>query len=126
MQIRIYYEDTDFGGVVYHANYFKFLERARSERFFAAGVSPAVGNAHFVVSKLEAKFIAPAKFGDLIEVRSDLIQMKNLSFSLLQEIYLQDKKLFSATVTLAFVESGKPKAIDKEIKDLILQKFGRL
>lgn len=126
MKIRIYYEDTDFGGVVYHSNYLKFLERARSERFFSAGHSPVVGNAHFVVSAISAKFISPAKFGDLIEVKSDLINMKNASFELLQEIFLGEKKLFSATVTLAFVENGKPKRIDEATKELITKQFEAL
>ena len=124
MKIRIYYEDTDHGGVVYHANYLKFLERARSERFFGAGLSPEVGNAHFVVSQINARFIAPAKFGDLIVISSDLMDVKNASFTLLQEIFLAEKKLFSATVTLAFVENGKPKRLDKSTKDLIVQMFG--
>ena len=60
MQLRVYYEDTDTGGVVYHSNYLNFCERARSELFFQRGLSPHKTNAFFVVSHIDAKFIKPA------------------------------------------------------------------
>ena len=65
MRIRVYYEDTDCGGIVYHTNYIKYCERARSELFFAQGTPPSHATCGFVVSALEAKFLGFAKLGDI-------------------------------------------------------------
>ena len=73
VKIRVYYEDTDAGGVVYHANYLKFCERARSELFFERGLSPAIDGGHFVVSQIEASFHSPAKLGDTLIVKNSII-----------------------------------------------------
>lgn len=119
MQIRVYYEDTDCGGVVYHSNYLKFIERARSELFFARGLSPHIGNAHFVVTHIDARFLRPAKLGDQLAIKTTLIKLQNASFSLDQRIFLGELELFNAVVDLAFVENGKPKRIDQQTKELI-------
>ena len=116
MKTRIYYDDTDAGGVVYHANYLKFCERARSDLFFEQGKSPAVNDGHFVVRRLEAEYIKPAKLGDLIEVKNELLELKKASLILKQMIYKEDVLLFSMTSTLAYVKEGKPSKIDEETK----------
>ena len=85
MKIRIYYEDTDAGGIVYHTNYIKFCERARSEAFFKAGLNFTKEGGYFVVSSLEAKFIASAVLGDEIFVRSKVLEIKKASIVLEQE-----------------------------------------
>ena len=103
MKTRVYYDDTDAGGVVYHANYLKFCERARSDLFYEHGKSPAVNGGHFVVRHLEADFIKSAKLGDLIEVKSEMIELKNASLILKQEVWRDDVKLFAMTSTLAYV-----------------------
>ncbi|PAF41275.1 thioesterase family protein [Helicobacter sp. 11S02596-1] len=87
MQIRVYYEDTDCGGIVYHASYIKYCERARSEKFFTAGLIPAVPNSGFVVRSLNATFIGSATLGDTLEVQTQITQAKNVSVLLHQEIY---------------------------------------
>ena len=87
MKIRIYYEDTDAGGIVYHTNYIKFCERARSEAFFQAGLDFTKEGGYFVVSSLEAKFIASAVLGDEVFVRTKILELKKASFVLEQEIY---------------------------------------
>ena len=121
MKIRIYYEDTDAGGIVYHTNYIKFCERARSEAFFQAGLNFTKESGYFVVSSLEAKFIASAVLGDEIFVRSKVLEIKKASIVLEQEIYKFDDKnaeklLFRATITLAFMKEEKLAKINDEIK----------
>lgn len=116
MQIRVYYDDTDAGGVVYHSNYLKFCERARSEIFFAQGKSPAIDGGHFVVRRVEAEFIKSAKLGDLLEVKSALIELKNASLHVKHDIYKESEKLFEMKVLLAFVKEGKVAKIDEATK----------
>jgi len=79
MKIRIYYEDTDAGGIVYHTNYIKFCERARSEIFFKSDFEVMDKNSGFVVKNLNANFFKPAKLGDMIEVKTKLVEAKNAS-----------------------------------------------
>ena len=116
MKTRVYYDDTDAGGVVYHANYLKFCERARSDLFYEKGKSPAIDGGHFVVKHLEADFIQSAKLGDVIEVKTELLLLKNASLILKQEVWRENLKLFAMTSTLAFVKEGKPCKIDEETK----------
>lgn len=124
MKIRIYYEDTDAGGIVYHTNYIKFCERARSEAFFKAGLNFTKESGYFVVSSLEAKFIASAVLGDEVFVRTKILELKKASLVLEQEIYKFDdenaeKLLFRATITLAFMKEEKLAKINDEIKKFL-------
>ena len=112
MKIRVYYEDTDTGGIVYHSNYINFCERAISEAFFSRGLSPALDSGGFVAKKLEANFIKPAKLGDMLEVKSMLLEMKSASFTLKQMIFLDDIKIFELSVTLAYISNqGRPQKL---------------
>ena len=124
MKIRIYYEDTDAGGIVYHTNYIKYCERARSEAFFKAGLNFTKESGYFVVSALEAKFIASAVLGDEIYVRSKVTELKKASIVVEQEIYKFDDKnaeklLFKATITLAFMKEDRLAKISDEIKEFL-------
>ena len=124
MKIRIYYEDTDAGGIVYHTNYIKYCERARSEAFFEAGLNFTKESGYFVVSALEAKFIASAVLGDEIFVRSKVTELKKASIVVEQEIYKFDDKnaekvLFKATITLAFMKEDRLAKISDEIKEFL-------
>ncbi|ALF47434.1 YbgC/FadM family acyl-CoA thioesterase [Campylobacter concisus] len=124
MKIRIYYEDTDAGGIVYHTNYIKFCERARSEAFFQAGLNFTKEGGYFVVSSIEAKFIASAVLGDEVFVRTKILELKKASLVLEQEIYKFDDKnaeklLFRATITLAFMKEEKLAKINDEIKKFL-------
>jgi len=124
MQITVYYEDTDTGGVVYHSNYLNFCERARSDAFFARGMSPVLESGHFVARKVEADYFLSAKLGDVLHVDTELIEMKNASFKLLQTIYKDEKKIFELKIILAYITfEGRPQKINAEIKDLILSLF---
>ncbi len=124
MQIRVYYEDTDTGGVVYHSNYLNFCERARSDTFFQKGLTPVLKNGHFVARKIVADYFASAKLGDLLEVKSELLQMRAASFTLLQKIFKEEKKLFEMQITLAYISyEGKPQRLEENDKKLLLSLF---
>lgn len=103
MKIRVYYEDTDVGGVVYHSNYLNFCERARSQLFFDAGRSPILEGGHFVAKHIDADYLKSAKFGDVLEVKTTLLELKNASFSLLQQVYRGEEKLFEMAILLVYL-----------------------
>lgn len=127
MLIRIYYEDTDCGGIVYHANYLKFCERARSEIFFKAGISPLNARIGFVVKEMHIAFLHPAKLGDLLEVQTQCISLKNASLQLLQSIVLQSvqKQIFKAHITLACVDSQTQKLakIPQSAREILAKEY---
>ncbi len=119
MKIRVYYEDTDAGGIVYHTNYIKYCERARSEIFFEKNMSPTLGdNTGFVVRDIVASFKATSTLGDMLTVRSKLLTLKNSSLVLLQEIKKEEVKVFSMEVVLVYVDKGKPCRIPKNFRDI--------
>ena len=119
MKVRVYYEDTDTGGVVYYANYLKFCERARSELFFQKGLSPHRDNQFFVVKSIQADYKYSAVFGDLLDVDTKVIEVKKASIILEHMIINQDKKdIFKMTVKLAFLKEGKPSKIPNGYLDI--------
>ncbi len=124
MKLRVYYEDTDTGGVVYHSNYLNFCERARSEAFFAKQLSPVLEHGHFVARKVTADYYSSAKLGDMLEIKTSLISMKAASFTLKQEIFKEERKIFELEIILAFIDfDGKVQKIDPQTKELILSLF---
>ncbi len=121
MQIRVYYEDTDVGGVVYHSNYLNFCERARSHLFFDRGRSPILEGGHFVAKHIDADYLKSAKLGDVLEVKTSLLEMKKASFTLLQRVYRDAELLFEMSIVLVYIDfSGKMTKIPEEEKDLFL------
>ena len=119
MKIRIYYEDTDAGGIVYHANYIKYCERARSEIFFERGMIPGDGaESGFVVRDIKASFLATSTLGDMLEVTSKIVARKNSSIILLQEICKEETKIFSMEVVLVYISEGRPKRIPETFKEI--------
>jgi len=124
VKIRVYYEDTDTGGVVYHSNYLNFCERARSDVFFQRGLSPALESGHFVARRVVADYFSSAKLGDLLDVNTVLLEMKAASFILKQTIYKDEKKLFEMDISLVYVTlEGRPQRLDENMKDTILSLF---
>ena len=124
MTLRIYYEDTDVGGVVYHSNYLNFCERARSDAFFDKGVTPVLPNGHFVARKVVADYIASAKLGDILNIETELVKMKAASFVLQQIVTKDSKVLFKMDITLAYITfEGKPQKIDKTTMELLRSLF---
>uniref|UniRef100_C6E6Z6 Tol-pal system-associated acyl-CoA thioesterase n=1 Tax=Geobacter sp. (strain M21) TaxID=443144 RepID=C6E6Z6_GEOSM len=124
MDVRIYYEDTDAGGVVYHSNYISYMERARTEFLRKHGLS--VREMHdmgiiFPVVSIEANFRAPARLDDLLEVRTQIAALKNSSFTAAQQVVRKEdgKLLVEAKVTLACVNPEmRPRRLPQEIRDL--------
>lgn len=125
MQIKVYYEDTDAGGIVYHSNYLNFCERARSEFFFRQGKKPIIGESHFVVKHIECDFVRSAKFADDINVSTKIVELKKSSLTLYQEITREDEVLFKATFVLVLVNqtSGKITRIDEETQKELITLF---
>ncbi len=120
MKIRVYYEDTDAGGIVYHTNYIKYCERARSERFFSQGHRPPEGDASgFVVHHISADFLAPAFLGEMLEVTSRVLALKRSSVILEQDIYRGSVKIFSMEITLAYLSESKVRRIPDSIRALL-------
>jgi len=124
VKIRVYYEDTDTGKIVYHSNYLNFCERARSEAFYIKGITPELRNGHFVAKKLNANYISSAILGDLLDVTTELLEMKSASFRLLQKIYKDERVIFEMEITLAYIDfTGKPQRLKKDEKELLLSLF---
>jgi acyl-CoA thioester hydrolase len=120
VQIRVYYEDTDVGGVVYHSNYLNFCERARSQLFFDAGRSPILEVGHFVAKHIDADYLKSAKFADILEVKTTLLELKNASFSLLQQVFRGEEKLFEMTIVLVYIDfNGNVSKIPKSEKEFL-------
>jgi len=119
MQIRVYYEDTDIGGIVYHTNYLKFCERARSEVFFDNGVVPLEEDkSGFVVRNINADFLSTATLGDILTVKSKVVTTKSSSVVLLQEVWREDVKVFSMNVLLVYISKGRPSRIPETFKEI--------
>ena len=118
MKIRVYYEDTDAGGVVYHSNYLNFCERARSEVFYQHGLSPHQEDAFFVVKNISANYIKSAKLGDILEVKTEVLNIKKASVVLQQTIFKDQIKLFQMDVTLVYLSFNKPSKIPEDFLSL--------
>lgn len=102
--LRVYYEDTDLAGIVYYANYLKFIERARSEWVRGLGVDQVRLKAEegivFAVRRLEADYLAPARFDDLLAVETTLHALTGARIVLDQAVLRGAERLFAARVTL--------------------------
>jgi len=126
--IRIYYEDTDSGGVVYHSNYLKYMERARTEwlRDFKVDQKALKDNLNlmFVVHEIDIKFTRPAVFNDEIEVQTKLEKLGSVKIELEQKIFRSSEILIESRVVVASVNSisMKPMRIPNEIKLLMENK----
>ena len=111
--VKVYYEDTDAGGVVYYANYLKYLERARSEAIYSLGLSNSKlqkdYGALIIVKSCNINYKKPAKFEDDLEVLSSVISKTRTSFSMLQIIKRNEEIISEAEVQLVTVnDDGKP------------------
>ena len=119
---EVFYEDTDMGGRVYHANYLKFIERARSKFIESLGVDQRLllleEQKFFIVKNILADYLLPAYFGDKLVICTTLVELRRASMVLKQEIWRDDKKIFECSVRLAMLNStGKP---EKFLADLVL------
>ncbi len=118
LPIRVYYEDTDFSGAVYHANYLKFCERARSDCLRLLGIhhSEMHGTASFVVRRMVCDFLKPALIDNLLEVETRFVEFAGARMELIQTVLRAGEKLFEAQVTVALVDGqGRPKRLPPDM-----------
>lgn len=121
IETRVYYEDTDFSGVVYHANYLKYFERGRSDFLRAAGVTHAeLYNAEtpvaFSVRRMEIDFIAPARIDDLLSVETRFLSLSGARMQARQEIRRGAQALARASLEIACVSlSGRPRRLPAQV-----------
>jgi acyl-CoA thioester hydrolase len=119
MKIRVYYEDTDAGGIVYHTNYIKYCERARSEIFFERGVKPLEHDqSGFVVRTIQADFLATSGLGDMLDITSRIVELKSSSLLLLQEVWKENTKVFSMEILLVYIDRGRPRRIPENFREI--------
>ena len=113
--LRVYYEDTDLAGIVYYANYLKFIERARTEWVRSLGIDQTALRARglvFAVRRLEADYLRPARFDDELTVVTDTVAITGARIVLAQEVRRGDERLFVAQVTLVcLTDAGQPARI---------------
>ncbi len=125
MKIRVYYEDTDAAGVVYHSNYLNYMERGRTEYLRERGCSVAElasGGAVFPVVRMEIEFKSPARHDDLLLVTTSPVKVGGSSFQLRQQVLRESdsKVLVDAIVTLACVSPQlKPRRVPVELRELL-------
>ena len=120
--LRVFYEDTDTAGIVYYANYFKFIERARSESLRNIGlIQSEIKDKYkiiFVVRKIIAEFIRPAKLDDLLEISTNFLKIGIVSIELDQKIFLNNNTIFKANVKLGILNTkGKPKKLPIDLRE---------
>ena len=123
MNIRVYYEDTDLGGVVYYANYLRFIERARSDWIREIGIDQIKMRDDekiiFVVTKLKADYLVPAGFDDVLTIASKIKVVSPVRAYFYQNIYRGEELLFKAEVCVACTSmSGRVKRLPEKIKML--------
>jgi acyl-CoA thioester hydrolase len=123
--VRVYYEDTDFTGIVYHANYLRYMERGRTNylrllgadhrALFEATEHEAPGFA-FVVRAMNIDFLKPARMDDVLEVHTEPQEVRGASISVRQRIMRGEELLIEASVRVAFVSGGRARPIPKPLR----------
>ena len=127
-QVRVYYEDTDFSGVVYHASYLRFMERGRTEMLRARGLSQGeimAGNAGevfgFAVRSMNIEFLKPARMDDLLTIESTPRAIGGATLELDQRVLRGQEVLITAQVRIACVATGRPARIPKGVREALGQ-----
>ena len=120
-RVRVYYEDTDMAGIVYHANYLKFIERARSDWVRGMGIDQNALREHegvvFVIRRIEADFRASARFDDELVVQTRVQSVGGVRLVLHQEVQRAGEALFTAEVTLVSMTlDGQPTRLPQELR----------
>ncbi|MPL90966.1 acyl-CoA thioester hydrolase [Rhodobacter sp. 140A] len=123
--VRVYYEDTDLAGIVYYANYLKFIERGRTEWVRSLGIDQvALKRDHglvFAVRRVEADYLRPAKFDDELTVTTELSAVAGARLILEQAVWRAGEKLFSAAVTIVCLsEAGAPARLPATLRQRLV------
>ena len=119
--VKVYYEDTDAGGVVYYANYLKFLERARSEAIYSLGYTNSslleIFGVLLIVKSCNIEYKKPAKFEDKLEIISEIKSFTKTSFLMKQSISRNNEIISDAEIHIVSVDkNGKPSKIPEDLK----------
>jgi acyl-CoA thioester hydrolase len=126
MQVRVYYEDTDFTGIVYHANYLRYMERGRTNYLRLLGAdhrelfeqtSQEAPGFHFVVRHMTIEFMRPARMDDVLVIETQPDEVRGASITLHQKVMRKDELLVEARVQVAFVSQGRAQRIPKPLRD---------
>lgn len=121
-QVRVFYEDTDFTGIVYHANYLKFAERGRTNFLRLLGINHSElmndkEPKYFVVYTMNTKFLGSSTIDDLLEVRSNFIGIEGVRLKINQDIFNGEKKVFSSDIEFALLnENARPLKFPDDMK----------
>jgi len=122
LAVRVYYEDTDFSGRVYHASYLRFLERGRTEWLRGRGLThqdlASDAGIVFVVRSMQIDFLASARIDDLLIVETSAAKARGASIEFQQRVVLGDKTLVAATVLAAAIRDGRPARIPPALRSL--------
>jgi acyl-CoA thioester hydrolase len=125
LSVRVYYEDTDFSGMVYHASYLRFLERGRTEwlRAFGFGHREIAGatGVLFAVRSLQIVFLAPALMDDLLQVETRALKARGASLEFQQRIVRDDRELVTAMVLVAAIRDGRATRIPDSLRHALEQ-----
>jgi acyl-CoA thioester hydrolase len=121
LPVRVYYEDTDFSGVVYHASYLRFLERGRTDFLRLAGVDQSTLHAEgegliFAVRRMTIDFLKPARMDDVLVVRTRTAMVRGASLSIAQAIFRGDETILTADVRVAALAGGRPARIPDPLR----------
>jgi acyl-CoA thioester hydrolase len=124
LPLRVYYEDTDLAGIVYYANYLKFIERGRSEWVRSLGVDQVTLRADkgivFAVRRVEADYLRPARFGDDLTVLTRLREISGVRIVVEQEVQCLGERIFQAVVTLVcLTDDGHAARIPADVRALL-------
>ncbi len=129
LTVRVYYEDTDLGGVVYYANYLRFIERGRSEALRALGIDQVAlkeAGLVFVVRRLTADYLSPARYDDLVEVVTEITQIGGATVEMAQQVRRDGAVLFRATVQVACMDAGgRPRRLPTDVRAALVHGSAR-
>jgi acyl-CoA thioester hydrolase len=126
LTLRIYYEDTDFSGFVYHARYLHFFERGRTEALREAGVDQRAlfeaegGPFAFVVRHMSIDYLTPARMDDMVSVETRVVEVGGASILMHQVLRRGEQVLARADVTIAHLRAGRPARLDPALKSAFI------
>lgn len=124
-KVKVYYEDTDAAGVVYYANYLRYMERARTELFARLGID--VADYHnrgyfFPIVHVDIHYKRPARLGDILDITADITELKKASLTLRQCVFRGEAVIAEAFVTVACIDkNGRPRRLPEILLDLSKQ-----
>jgi len=130
MPVRVYYEDTDASGIVYHANYLRFIERARTDVLRCAGLDhrrmmDAEDSTAFAVRQMDIRFHSPARLDDALEVRTRFTELRGARIRAAQSVWRGEALLFEAQVEVAVLdETGRARRIPAFVRDALAAYVG--